>query len=526
MFQRSIQSLDSLQYFRCKNLAIFSLFHLSKIDIACFLACIEHIDKDYSQRINIATFSEIFCPTWKHTFQILFKRFIILFSESRSKNTTLLPSLPLSSTQQHQQQQSQQTHGIKKKETQDLDSKDFDFTATYTELLSFLFFIISIDDLSSPFWLYWLWFTLPPKIKITKPLLIDLIDLLWGPLHTKQSKEHRILLKPIIKYLEPDDFDSKKFQLVDWRCHCGYSTPINSMRRELMTMIGGTNEFWKRVKCQIHEVIENPFLVIERLGRKKEKFLTPSHRKSRVITRNHWRGERREGWFELRDFIEYFLQFHEAIRADPPQPKGALGRLVFAVSKQVQFTVDTMKSILPSSTHLPADKQKGKGLELLREESAEGGIPDDNSLTKLYRKSLKLSVKRLREMSDRRREVGREGLARCEEELGIKIDYGEEEKQEGEGEGGKDEEDEEEEEEVEEKKKVEVGRRDKAGEKKERVLEEEGEGEGGKDEEDWEEEEGEEGEEEEDDDEYEEEEEEDGEAEDDGEEEEEVQEIE
>jgi hypothetical protein len=432
------QAIHPVKYFRVKTLGIFSLFHVPKIDTAVLLACLEYLDKDFSQQINLSSFAEVFCPTWKETFQALWKRFVIIFTDSRNysqlkKNSSnldhyqglleqlTLPPLP---------HQSGQGKGQEKDSV--VNESEQLLSASYTELIAFLFFLISVDDLSSSFWLYWLWYTLPQQ-KITRAGLIDMVDILWGQEgstktksasdHAKQSKEHRILLKPLVKYLEPDDFNSKKFQLLDWRCHRGFTVPFISLRKELMTMIG-SKALWRRLLVNMNQLIEDPSLVIERLGRKKGKSLTISHRASRSITRQYLSGERKEGWFELRDFIESFLQFHQTLRADPPEPKGPIDRLVFSVTKKVHFAAETMKTMLPSSRRLP---HKNEELELLRESG--DGIPDDNSLTKLYRKTMKLSVKRLHEMSDERRERGLEGLARCREELEMKIEFADEEEE-------------------------------------------------------------------------------------------------
>ena len=395
-----------IKYFKCKNLAIFSLFHLERLDATILLETLEYIDTSHSLQINISSFSEVFCPTWKETFQAIWKRFILLFQESRksveeelnqANQLSLMKVLkksppPLQQAQQAQQQIQQQaeaqqqeqpsiTNQKRKKKDDNSEIKEFDFTASYNETLSFLFFIVSIDDLMSSYWLYYLWFILPQR-KPTKSNLIDMLEILWGTKQREKCKEHRIVLRPIIKYLEPDDYNEKKFQLTDWRCHCGFTLPFQSMRKELLQMIG-----------------------------------------TKELYREYLNGERKEAWNELRDFIEGFLRFHEGIRNDPPEPKGSLNKILFNLSKKIQITLLTVKSILPSSKTLP--KEEIKDSTLLREmkEDGGGGIPDDSSLTKLYKKTSKYSVRRFHILSEEKKERGQRGLELCREELAIKINY-------------------------------------------------------------------------------------------------------
>jgi len=95
---------------------------------------LRRLNKEYCQNINIVQFSEVFCPKYKSGFQALWRKYVVLFNVSRNVDNGIVAAY------------------MKSKNAAEV----FDYSATYVELLSFLFFLVSVDKKSSFAFLFWI----------------------------------------------------------------------------------------------------------------------------------------------------------------------------------------------------------------------------------------------------------------------------------------------------------------------------------------------------------------------------------
>ena len=377
MATKTGDTLERVGYFRAQNLSIFSLLKTPKRDAACLLAHIEVVDREFSQRVNIIEFSEIFCPKWKSGFQTLWRKYVVLFNSSRNVDNGIVAT-------------------YMKAKKPDV----FDYSATYVELLSFLFFIASIDSKSSFAWLFWMLFTLNEELP-TKVTLIENLELLWGPNNDKLSKPHRVLMKKSAKYMDLDNFDDKKFRIYDWKSHGGFTTPFHHLQRELLGNIA-TRDVWTRLQISMREIIDNPDVVAARLGEKKK----PLGRMKSLRSI----GERRSAWFELCDFIEAFLRYHEMVDNMVIEPEGIMDKAVEATKRVARLSYIAVRQALPLTRRRPLPP----GLPQFNDD-----LLDDQSLTKVYKRALSLPVDRLFMRAEKKKELAYGVLGAVENELSI-----------------------------------------------------------------------------------------------------------
>lgn len=383
MNTKNVEEVERVGYYRAKNLSIFSLFNVGKRDTASLIGCMEFVDREYSQKVNVVQFSEIFCPKWKCCFQVLWRKYVVLFNVSRKIDTGIVASYV---------------------KTKNADVETFDYSATYVELISFLLFVVSIDKKSSFAFLFWLYFTLNEE-QPTKATIVEMLEQMWGPNNDKESKKHRVLIKKSVKYMDIDDFDQKKFRIYDWKCGRGYTIPFHHLQRELIGSIGNKG-MWGRIHIAMREIIDDPTVIVTRMGEKKK----PIGRMKSC--RNI--GERKEAWFELCDFVEAFLRYHEMADHLVVEPNGLMEKAYAVTSSAVKNSYVSVRRLIQQATRKPVVPEAI---------TFNDDLLDDQSLTKLHKHALKMPVDKLFAKAEKRKDLAFEEIEKTQEELSHVVEY-------------------------------------------------------------------------------------------------------
>jgi hypothetical protein len=383
MNNKEVEEVKRIGYYRAKHLSIFSLLNVGNRDAAELIACMEFVDKEYSQKVNVVQFSEIFCPKWKSCFQALWKKYVVLFNVSRKVDFGIVASY------------------IKAKNAA---ADTFDFSATYVELISFLLFVVSIDKKSSFAFLFWIYFTLNEE-RPSKTNLVEMLELMWGPNNDKESKKHRTMIKQSVKYMDIDDFDQKKFCIYDWKTARGYTTPFHHFQREILSNIGSKG-LWGRMNIAMRHIIDDPNLIAVRMGEKKK----PIGRMKSC--RNI--GDRKDAWFELCDFVEAFLRYHEMADVLVVEPNGLMEKAYVATSTAVRTSYVHVRKLIQHATRKPVAP------EAL---TFNDDLLDDQSLTKLHKHALKMAPEKLFMKAEKKKDMAYDEMEKTKTELSYKVEY-------------------------------------------------------------------------------------------------------
>lgn len=292
-------------YFRSRDLSICSLFNLDKHDAALLLAHLEAVDEEFSGKVNIVKFSKRYFPEQKFVFQYLWKYFIVIYKDSR---------LGLGSSS-YADNVARSTGEVQDKEH-----------GTYVEVLSFLFFIVSIKKNHFTHFLYWLVYEVGEEKK-TRKGLVSMVDTMWtlekAYFEKEKAKKREMYLpmvKAAVKHLEASALDIKTFQIYDFRVQNAFSVPIKSLQKEILKRFA-TRVFWKKCSKEIVIILEQPGVVVPRMGEKNSN-KSPGKVSHRSI------GDRKYAWFEIRDYIEAFFRFHELANGVVIEPTTIIGKIL------------------------------------------------------------------------------------------------------------------------------------------------------------------------------------------------------
>lgn len=219
---------------------------------------------------------------WKDAFVSLWERFFVIFMEDGN--------FPLASS------------NTKPNGTPQI-KPSINFMINYTQLLSYIFFIINADNSYNRVQLlYWVWFV-RTKDRPSKNGLVEMTGKLWGSNHPK-TNIYRNLVKVATKHMELDDFVFKKFQVYDWRSDGAFSIPIYKLQKELLRSIG-TFKIWKHVRSEIKYVSLNPSVAKERIADNVNKW-------------NLSLGERKQACREVEKYLVAITQFYDITKDGQP----------------------------------------------------------------------------------------------------------------------------------------------------------------------------------------------------------------
>jgi len=220
------QSKQQLGFVRAKHLGILAVFNLNKSDSCDILACLEHVDPEYSGKINVLQFGELFCQENRVVFNYLWETY-----QAAIGNTP--------------------------------ESLTF-FSVGYTEFLNFLLFFVSIGNKEIIKYIYYIWFFLPrilplhfesdkvnkARYRITLGTLEELLTKLMGTLNPKKAVQLAYYKKKLKKAIKDDSVEHitfNQFKAYNLVIASGFSKPIQKLQAELRATMIGKSKYSYRV---------------------------------------------------------------------------------------------------------------------------------------------------------------------------------------------------------------------------------------------------------------------------------------
>lgn len=205
-----------LGFVRSKVLGVFSIFNVDASDSADILYCLEKVDVEYTQHINVLDFSKLFCEDYQRLFGIVWERYQGICEINIEDPKFYIPE--------------------------------------YTHFLCFLLFLMSMNANDVSKYIYFMWFFIPHiipqmnssklnrvKFKIKMEHLDELLNTLWGPTAkgVKKATKYKAKLRRQIGEQNLDQLTYKQFKSFNLMCSVCFSQPLVEMQRKLKyNMIG------------------------------------------------------------------------------------------------------------------------------------------------------------------------------------------------------------------------------------------------------------------------------------------------
>lgn len=296
---QNIEKSSHVGYSKTRLLGLFSLFCIDRVDVAVILAAIEKVDTNFSQRVDISQFIDIYVKEWGWVLVLVWERYYELLHDLKE---------PLVEESKNNEQ-------IEVEDKDDDDERDIAEAdrkkllledrqrPEYFVFLGFLFFIISIRDWEEMSRLvYWIWYASAKSKAPSFETLIDLIPLLWG-----KKPSHKVLVPKLIakvrkssRRLNMDEFDAAKFHILDFSTKGSWTKPIRKMQGEIKWRFA-TPMVWYRIIENVHFTFKTDIdVALDRLDCPR--------RKRGTIAYGDKGGERKVVRQYVRKLIKNFLE--------------------------------------------------------------------------------------------------------------------------------------------------------------------------------------------------------------------------
>jgi hypothetical protein len=227
---------QKLGFVRTGNLGVFAILNLNKTDACDLLACLEHVDHEYTGKVNVIEFGETFCSEHKVLFNYVWETYQIAIG-----NTP--------------------------------DSAAF-FLVGYNEFFNFLLFFVSLGNNDIIKYVYYIWFFLPrilpmhhmsdkvnkAQYRINIQLLEELLTKLMGTPNPKKSVALVYYKKKLKKAIKDDSLEHlsfNQFKSYNLVIAQGFTKPLHYLQTELRATMIGKSKFssqlsiiaFKQMKC-------------------------------------------------------------------------------------------------------------------------------------------------------------------------------------------------------------------------------------------------------------------------------------
>ena len=455
-------------YARSKVLGAFAFFDVSSADAAYLWSALVHIDAAGLERVNVADFAEVFCPT---SAEVLVKIW--------DKYSWFKPTAHFKASVVHVDEDDLEAHvdiieediAVKErerhlKEIQESNTRlALKNMPTYASFVGFLFFFMSTSEKMLPRWLYWLWFDIQKKRPTVESLLAAADDL-W-PKSSNVREQYLFAVKKSVRIVD-SSFDAATFAIANSQTGGSFTRPALMVKAELRKTLGGGGSggvgipsgLWNRISASTERALADLGTAMERLEDKKLKGTPPIYSS---------KGERKQTRREVRRFLAKYAQF-TAMKVNEEALDAKKGTLLPLLKSIVVGSVKTIAGLskkvdLSSKSDFvrrlqvarklanwharrrEEDEKAKREAELLRER-VEKAEHQEVPLEWKYRKQLKLSREVLEGKAGAARVRALDSLQACDEIVPVKeillrvagVEYQEEEddeeEEEEEDEGG------------------------------------------------------------------------------------------
>lgn len=380
-----------LEFVRSKDLAIYSFFGIPAEDSSEFSKALLDFENDpgsTEDAVDFKGFIDKYCPQnsrlmkviWLEYFSLLVKKMKPEAFE-KAKNTEANPDLLI-------------------------------FTC-------FLLFFLTLEKSLLSDFTYWIYFGNDSKrgtkeAEVSPEKLKELVNL-FGK--SKVEKEKKLLKKRLehmetsTKGLDPERFKRKQFHILDVKCNMPFSAPLFALQREIKaSMLPKGTKVWKVMSKCVRSVNNDIELAKQRLVDKKEKRV--EHHKET--------GDRKAARKGLAPFVKLYQDYLQSLTIED---EGSLGQGKSILTALFEIAFGSSKKVSPEVDAKVKDDSRRLGREDEREEAKRSDQEtvvdtlDLQSMTHIYRKQLKFPVeKAFRDAADRK-EVARQLIAECEDEV-------------------------------------------------------------------------------------------------------------
>ena len=260
---------EDLTYVRSNVLGLFSFLNINNMDAATILGAFECIDTKYHQRVDVAMFSRTYVGEFDDVMILLWETFYEIMDLKNLKTPPVLATeRPFSQrkdgiVEEDHKQENEYSHNH-----DDADHHhhhhhhlDYKHKPQYIHFLSFLTFIMYVDDRDLPYIIYWMHIHRNKKEKVNGETLNNLVRKMWGTKKsphrqkesTKNFKRVALTLRLVTDY---EDFSPNKFRLYDISSRNAFTIPFYRIRSAISINIAG-GVFWKRIRLQLTEILSN-----------------------------------------------------------------------------------------------------------------------------------------------------------------------------------------------------------------------------------------------------------------------------
>jgi hypothetical protein len=244
---------DSVGYARSCVLGAFAFFDVSRADAALLWSAMAHVDASGLERLNVADFATVFCPTSAEVLVKIWEKYSWFKATTKFKASVVhvdeddLEAFGEDDEDEAGKERERQLKQIISNNTR-LALKNM---PTYVQFIGFLFFFMSTTDKSLPRWLYWLWFDNQGK-RPTVESLQACADDLW-PKSSNMREQYLFNVKKAIRIVD-SSFDAGTFAIYNSQTGGSFTRPALTVKDELRLTLGGGSggggssaSLWKRI---------------------------------------------------------------------------------------------------------------------------------------------------------------------------------------------------------------------------------------------------------------------------------------
>jgi len=381
---------EDLTYVRSKVLGLFSFLNINNMDAATILGAFECIDTKYHQRVDVAMFGRTYVGEYDDVMIMLWETFYDIMDLKKLKLPPVLvvekPSL------------SEEPDGLINEHHHHHHHHDYKHKPQYIHFLSFLIFIMYVNDRDLPYIIYWMYIHRNKKEKVNSETLNNLVRKMWGTKKnanrqkesTKYFKRVALTLRLVTDY---EDFNPNKFRLYDISSRSAFTIPFYRIRSEISISIAG-GAFWKRVRLNLTEILCN-----DDIDAAMDKMADANTKKNLYQDT----GMRKEIRKDIRTFLRALRDYSDMPTCeDAKEAKPSLISMVITKMKgHAVFDALKTKKIMP---YLRGNS-----------DSTDNNINETKqlSLEKKYRKSLKLPAEQLHDKAVKAKERAENLILSC-----------------------------------------------------------------------------------------------------------------